>query len=153
MHKPTSRGAIAHKQQQRRVRRRTNANAQNALMFSIPDRVRTSPQKLSSSSNSGLRCRLTDRPCHEAYLPEEVPSTASPRDRRGHHSRRCRCCLLRHLSSCRRRRRRRQSRCRIMPRPSASCHACCGWWRSPFHHRQWMITPPPIVRLVHLRFS
>ena len=41
-------------------------------MFSIPDRAQTSPQKSSSSSHSRLRCRLTDRPCHEAHLPEEV---------------------------------------------------------------------------------
>ena len=42
--------------------------------------AQTSPKKSSSSSHSGLRCRLTDRPCHEAHLPEEVPSTASPWD-------------------------------------------------------------------------
>ena len=57
-----------------------NANAQKTPMFSIPDRAQTSPQKSSSSSHSGLRCRLTDCPCHEAHLPEKVPSTASPRD-------------------------------------------------------------------------
>jgi len=52
--------SITHKQQQQRARGKTNANTQNALTFLIPYRARTSPQKPSSSSHGGLRCRLTN---------------------------------------------------------------------------------------------
>ena len=41
--KSSAKTSIVHKQQQQRVRGRTNANAQNALMFLIPYRVQTSP--------------------------------------------------------------------------------------------------------------
>ena len=51
-----------------------NANTQNALTSLIPYRVRTSPQKLSSSFHSGLRFRLTDCPRHEAHLPRRYPA-------------------------------------------------------------------------------
>ena len=52
--------SIAHKQQQQWARGRTNTNTQNALTFLISYRARTSPQKPSSSSHGGLRCRLTN---------------------------------------------------------------------------------------------
>ena len=58
--KSSAKTSIAHKQQQQRARGRTNANTQNALTFLIPYRARTSPQKPSSSSHGGLRCRLTN---------------------------------------------------------------------------------------------
>jgi hypothetical protein len=58
--KSSAKTSIAHKQQQQRVRGRTNANTQNALTFLIPFRSRTSPRKPSSSSHCRLRCRLTN---------------------------------------------------------------------------------------------
>jgi hypothetical protein len=53
------------------------------------------PQKLSSSSHSGLRCHLTNHPRHEAHLPKEAPGAASPRECCHHPRRRRRHrCLL-----------------------------------------------------------
>ena len=57
--KSRAKTSIAHNQQQQLARGRTNANTQNALMFSIPYRTRTSPQKSSLSFHGGLRCHLT----------------------------------------------------------------------------------------------
>ncbi len=58
--KSRAKTSIAHKQQQQQARGRTNANTQNALTFSIQYCAQTSPQKSSSSSHGGLRCRLTN---------------------------------------------------------------------------------------------